>query len=115
MKNTIVVIDATPFKQWYHTHYGIDLGKKKISKVGEEDTTEAAGAAPKLSEKTLKKRADRAAQQKLDLLMEEQFASGRLLACISSRPGQIGRADGYLIEGNELQFYKRRIEKKKSK
>lgn len=32
----------------------------------------------------------------LDPHIEEQFGSGRLLAAISSRPGQCGRADGYL-------------------
>ena len=44
---------------------------------------------------------------------QEQFQSGRLLACISSRPGQSGRADGYILEGEELTFYKRKLEKKK--
>jgi len=33
---------------------------------------------------------------KLDAHLEEQFAGGRLLACIASRPGQCGRADGYV-------------------
>lgn len=44
---------------------------------------------------------------------QEQFQSGRLLACIASRPGQCGRADGYILEGEELSFYKRKLEKKK--
>lgn len=38
---------------------------------------------------------------------------GRLLACISSRPGQSGRADGYLLEGDELAFYLKKLQKKK--
>ncbi|RVW83227.1 40S ribosomal protein S8 [Vitis vinifera] len=42
---------------------------------------------------------------KLDPHIEEQFGSGRLLASISSRPGQCGRADGYILEGKELEFY----------
>jgi len=29
VKNCIVQIDATPFKQWYKQHYGVDLSKKK--------------------------------------------------------------------------------------
>ena len=37
---------------------------------------------------------------------------GKLYACISSRPGQSGRADGYLLEGKELEFYLKKIEKK---
>jgi hypothetical protein len=34
VKNAIVQIDATPFKQWYQTHYGVELGNK--GKVAEE-------------------------------------------------------------------------------
>jgi small subunit ribosomal protein S8e len=29
VKNAIIQIDATPFKQWYLQHYGIDLSLKK--------------------------------------------------------------------------------------
>lgn len=35
--------------------------------------------------------------RKLDPHVEEQFGGGRLLAAISSRPGQCGRCDGYVI------------------
>jgi len=45
--------------------------------------------------------------------VEEQFATGRVLACVSSRPGQCGRVDGYILEGAELQFYLKKIDKKK--
>ena len=34
VKNTIVVIDATPFRQWYLQHYGLDLSKKKHKEEG---------------------------------------------------------------------------------
>ena len=37
---------------------------------------------------------------------------GRLYACITSRPGQVGKADGYLLEGKELEFYVKKLEKK---
>lgn len=40
---------------------------------------------------------------KIDPLLETQFAAGRLYAAISSRPGQSGRADGYILEGRELE------------
>lgn len=40
---------------------------------------------------------------KIDPLLENQFAAGRLYAAISSRPGQSGRADGYILEGRELE------------
>jgi small subunit ribosomal protein S8e len=40
---------------------------------------------------------------KIDSLLESQFGAGRLYASISSRPGQVGRADGYILEGKELE------------
>jgi small subunit ribosomal protein S8e len=48
-------------------------------------------------------------------VLDSQFAGGRLLAAISSRPGQCGRVDGYILEGKELEFYQRKLQKKKSK
>lgn len=42
-------------------------------------------------------------EAKIDPLLESQFAAGRLYASISSRPGQSGRADGYILEGKELE------------
>ena len=41
------------------------------------------------------------------------FKGGRLLAAISSRPGQSGRADGYILEGPELTFYRKKLRNKK--
>jgi hypothetical protein len=38
-----------------------------------------------------------------------------LSACIASRPGQCGRADGYVLEGKELEFYLRKIKARKGK
>ena len=43
----------------------------------------------------------------------DQFVSGRVLACVSSRPGQSGRCDGYLLEGKELDFYIRKLKERK--
>ncbi|CAN1242385.1 40S ribosomal protein S8 [Linum perenne] len=59
---------------WYQQHYGVDIGRKK--------KTTAAAAAKK----------------------EGEFGGGRLLACISSRPGQCGRADGYVRLSHLLQL-----------
>uniref|UniRef100_A0A2K5PNA6 40S ribosomal protein S8 n=1 Tax=Cebus imitator TaxID=2715852 RepID=A0A2K5PNA6_CEBIM len=36
-------------------------------------------------------------------------------SCIASRPGQCGRADGYVLEGKELEFYLRKIKARKGK
>eukprot|EP00298_Acanthocystis_sp_HF-20_P010640 c18962_g1_i1.p1 GENE.c18962_g1_i1~~c18962_g1_i1.p1 ORF type:complete len:220 (-),score=-70.68 c18962_g1_i1:104-763(-) len=107
VKNSIIVIDATPFKQWYAQHYGVEIGKKKKS-----DKTEEV-AETKKSGHVKAKLASRQTDRVLDPHLEEQFSAGRLFACISSRPGQSGRCDGYILEGKELEFYKKKMEKKK--
>merc|ERR1712194_979994 len=106
LKNAIVQIDAQPYKQWYLKRYGVDLGKKKKKDAVEEKIE-------KKSRHVVFRQKFRDSKQKLDPSPEEMFQSGRLLACISSRPGQSGRADGYVLEGDELTFYKRKLEKKK--
>lgn len=105
-KAAIVQIDATPFRQWYEAHYGQTLGKKKNVK-GEEE------ALAKPSKSAEKKWAQRAATAKVEPAVDSQFTAGRLYACISSRPGQSGRCDGYILEGEELAFYLRRLTAKK--
>lgn len=108
VKNTVVLVDATPFRQWYEAHYGVKIGvKKNAEKVEEEDV--------KKSDHVLRKLANRQRTRVLDQKLDEQFMSGRLLAVISSRPGQSGRADGYILEGKELEFYQRKLATKKSK
>ncbi len=92
VKNAIVQVDAAPFKAWYQTHYGVELGQK-----GKEE-------AVKVDEKTASNHVKRKLKQrlqtrKLDAHLAEQFTTGRLLACIASRPGQSGRCDGYILEG----------------
>mmetsp|Transcript_112495 Transcript_112495/g.157771 ORF Transcript_112495/g.157771 Transcript_112495/m.157771 type:complete len:210 (-) Transcript_112495:48-677(-) len=111
LKNTVVQIDAHPFMQYYQKKYGVDLGKKK--KGGDKAEKKEEKEEVKLSRHVIAKQKARASKTKLDTLLEEQFQSGRLLACIASRPGQCGRADGYVLEGEELNFYKRKLEKKK--
>lgn len=46
---------------------------------------------------------------KVESKLEEFFGAGRLYAAIASAPGQCGRADGYVLEGKELEFYLKRI------
>jgi len=151
VKNAIIQIDATPFRQWYEQYYGVAIGKKKHEKPAESkdakdakdaaapavagkdqgkksdkdkkegDKDKAADKDKKEGEKKEKKKSRKVSQklsrrQKtrvLDPQLAEQFHSGRLYACISSRPGQVGRCDGYIIEGKELEFYLRKIQKKK--
>jgi small subunit ribosomal protein S8e len=107
-KNTIVQIDATPFRQWYMKHYGVDLSKKSATTPPQEVVEPV-----KQSGHVKAKIAARNVNRELESALFEQFQSGRLLACVSSRPGQSGRADGYILEGDELHFYMKKLEKKK--
>ncbi|XWS11289.1 hypothetical protein CRYUN_Cryun38cG0071300 [Craigia yunnanensis] len=121
VKSAIVQVDAAPFKQWYLQHYGVDIGRKKktvaaaaaAKKEGEDGETGTDEV--KKSNHVLRKLEKRQQNRKLDPHIEEQFGGGRLLACISSRPGQCGRADGYILEGKELEFYMKKIQRKKGK
>ncbi|TBT96857.1 ribosomal protein S8, partial [Hamiltosporidium magnivora] len=51
----------------------------------------------------------------LDPFFFESNEKGNLYAIVTSRPGQVGKADGYVLQGNELQFYVEKLKKKKSK
>lgn len=103
-KSAVVQIDATPFKQYYESHYGVVLGKK-VKGASEEST--------KKSKSVQKKLAARAKDAKIEPAVSAQFGSGKLYAVITSRPGQSGRCDGYILEGDELAFYVRRLTVKK--
>uniref|UniRef100_A0A2K5SHZ8 Small ribosomal subunit protein eS8 n=1 Tax=Cebus imitator TaxID=2715852 RepID=A0A2K5SHZ8_CEBIM len=92
VRTKTLVKNCTPYRQWYESHYALPLGRKKGKKYDER-----------------KKNA------KISSLLEEQFQQGKLLACIASRPGQCGRADGYVLEGKELEFYLRKIKARKGK
>ncbi|CAG5136373.1 unnamed protein product, partial [Candidula unifasciata] len=92
VKSSIIQIDSTPFRQWYEA---------MLNKVR--------------SKKTQKKYDERKKQAKVEQALEEQFATRRVLAKISSRPGQCGRVDGYILEGKELEFYSRKLKSKKAK
>ena len=105
VKNAIVQVDCAPFRTWYKSHYGKPLGNpKQLAK----ESNEVEGSAH-----VKRKIATRAAGKTMDANLEVQFASGRLYACIASRPGQCGRCDGYILEGKELDFYVKKMQKKK--
>ena len=110
VKGAIIQIDATPFRQWYEQHYGQTIGKKAKTAEGQ---AAAHADEHKVSAKTQAKIAERAKDHTLDLGLKEQFTSGRLYAAIASRPGQSGRCDGYILEEKELEFYTRKLTKKK--
>jgi small subunit ribosomal protein S8e len=104
VKNCIVQIDATPFSQWYVNHYGVNLNTKKAKDL-------------KIDERKSKRAQERVEERKktrvIDPKVADQFVQQRLLACIGSRPGQSGRADGYILEGKELEFYSKKIDARK--
>ncbi|KAK4052496.1 ribosomal protein S8A [Microbotryomycetes sp. JL201] len=109
VKGCIIQIDAAPFRQWYEAHYGQPVTKKGRSKETAE--TEAKTQSNHVKRVV----AERQKNAKIDPLLESQFQAGRLYAAISSRPGQSGRADGYILEGKELEFYLRRLRAGKAK
>jgi small subunit ribosomal protein S8e len=107
VKGAIVLIDAHPFKTWYEGHYGVKIGLKK-SAVESDAVVETAALSDKVKAKFEKRQTDRT----LETTLDNQFASGRIYAKITSRPGQTGRCDGYILEGKELAFYQRMMSKK---
>ncbi|KAI9792368.1 MAG: ribosomal protein S8A [Piccolia ochrophora] len=105
-KSAVVQVDAAPFRQWYEAHYGQSLGRRRQQKGQEGAETE------KKSKAVEKKQATRfASSGKVEPALERQFEAGRLYAVVASRPGQSGRVDGYVLEGEELAFYQRAIRK----
>ncbi|KAF2804060.1 40S ribosomal protein S8-B [Mytilinidion resinicola] len=105
-KSAVVQIDAAPFRQWYEAHYGTQLGRRRQVKGAEKEEEK------KRSKSVEKKHAARvAATGKVESALEKQFEAGRLFAVVASRPGQSGRVDGYVLEGEELAFYSRAIRK----
>lgn len=105
-KSTIVSIDATPFRQWYEAHYALPLGRKKGLKMTEADE---AQLNKKRSKKCLEKYVERRKNAKVDARLEDFFGSGRVYARIGSSPGKVGRCDGYILEGKELEFYLKKM------
>lgn len=109
VKGAIVLIDAHPFKTWYEGHYGVKIGQKKSGDEGDKQpSTDLTSVSKQVASKLKKRQSDRTLEPALD----HQFGSGRLYAIVTSRPGQTGRCDGYVLEGKELAFYQRMMHKK---
>ena len=107
VKNCIVAIDPTPFKYYWYIHYD-DNKITRMPEISDPDRKK------KLEEKRNKHKKAHPYKDQLDKLGRffELLNKGRLYACITSRPGQVGKADGYLLEGKELEFYIKKVEKK---
>lgn len=113
VKSAIVQVDATPFRQWWESHYGEVLGKRKSAKNNAAAAAAEEAAKTEKSNHLLRKLESRKAMAKVEQAIDDQMATGRLYAIISSRPGQSGRCDGYILEGKELEFYLKKIKHKK--
>ena len=107
VKNCIVAIDPTPFKYYWYIHYD-DNKITRMPEISDPDRKK------RLEEKRNKHKKAHPYKDQLDKLGRffELLNKGRLYACITSRPGQVGKADGYLLEGKELEFYIKKVEKK---
>ena len=105
MKSAIIQIDATPFRQWYESHYAQPVSKELAAKAAAAAAADEAGKTEPMKKSRHVERKFEARKQdaKIDPLLETQFGAGRLYAAISSRPGEVGRADGYILEGKELE------------
>lgn len=103
-KSAVVQIDAAPFRTWYEAHYGTTIGRRRQQQQATEEKKVSNSVKEKHEERVKK-------MGKVETALEKQFEAGRVLAVISSRPGQSGRCDGYILEGEELAFYQRQIKK----
>jgi len=85
-------------------------GKKdtKTKRIEETIKTE-------LSKQAKAKFSKRNSTRSIDPALVDQFKTGRVYAKITSRPGQSGRCDGYILEGEELAFYIKKLNLKKKK
>ena len=95
-------IDANPFRQYWEAYYGQSLGRRRQQKQQEEETKKSKSVEEKQAERFKK-------FGKVEPALERQFEASRLYAVVASRPGQSGRCDGYVLEGEELAFYQRAI------
>lgn len=77
VKNAIVLIDATPFRQWYESHYILPLGRKRD--VKSKDGVENDVLTKKRSAKQMTKYLARQKYAKVEPHLEEQFSQGRIL------------------------------------
>merc|ERR1712244_188014 len=70
VKGAIVLVDASPFRQWYESHYGVKIGViKKGTKAPAASEDEA-----KKSDRVKRKMASRQRRRTLEPAIDNQFA-----------------------------------------
>uniref|UniRef100_H2YCK7 40S ribosomal protein S8 n=1 Tax=Ciona savignyi TaxID=51511 RepID=H2YCK7_CIOSA len=92
VKNAIIQIDSTPFRQWYEAHYTTPLGRKKSSKLTE---AEEEFINRKRSKKTQKKYDERKKLPKVRKPLKS--SSVKAASSLVSRPVQVNLADATVI------------------
>lgn len=110
VKNCIMLIDSTQDPQWIESCYALLLGHKKGLKLTEEEILNKKN----YQNKKKKKYDERKKKVKIISFLKEQFQQEKLLAYITSRPGQCGQADGYMLEGREVEFNMLKIKLRKA-
>ena len=107
VKNCIVSVDPTPFKFYWYIHFS-DVKINRLPEIKDPKNK------VKLDAKKNKLQKPQPKKENLDKLQHffDLMNKWKLYACITSRPGQVGKADGYLLEGKELEFYLKKLEKK---
>ena len=104
VKNSIVSVDPTPFKYYWYIHYDAeDNGKKvKLPELPDQERKK------KLEEKKQKLSKPHPNKEQLDKLNHffELMNKGKLYACITSRPGQVGKADEFMMALQSLDNFR---------
>merc|ERR1711874_290710 len=116
-KGTICYVDGTPFNAYIHGHYFAKYGVTKDDKVNWNWETKEENKDFKVEKGT--KDAQQIAKgrrinNKVEKALQDQLSKGSCLVKITSRPGQSGRADGVILEGKELEFYLKKLPKKRA-
>ncbi|CAM4717700.1 unnamed protein product [Leuciscus chuanchicus] len=113
LKNGIVLVDSTTYRQCYKAHYAIPLGCKKVFHTFPiMDPLRQSQSSPlnKKNKKQIGKQLTRNKTKKLHFMFPSCLFD---ISCIAFRPGQCGRADGIILERKELEFYLRKTKAKK--
>nr|CAB3484212.1 unnamed protein product [Digitaria exilis] len=75
VKSAIVQVDAAPFKQWYLTHYGVDIGRKKKAPAAKKDAAEGqeGEAAAEVTKKSnhVQRKLEKRQQGQLEFYMKK--------------------------------------------
>ncbi|KAJ8766520.1 hypothetical protein K2173_023767 [Erythroxylum novogranatense] len=107
VKSAIIQVDTAPFKQWYLQHCGVDIGgKKKTAAATKKEGEVWNGRSKRVC--ICNKNEESKMIDKLNLL---SFCIPDIMADRKVKL-QLKR---YILEGKELEFYMKKIQRKKGK